>query len=379
MTDTIYLDNAATSFPKAPGTAEAVMRAICSPMGNPGRASHKESIDSSRILFEVRELVSRYFSFPASERILYTSGATESINIAVQGLVHENDTIVTTVMEHNAVARLLRHLEAVKGVHIEFLPSDEDGRVILEEAQRLIDRISPDLAVFTGESNVNGVMNPVEGLMDIFEERDIPYCIDAAQLTGDAVIDLSAMSCGSYCCSAHKGLLGPTGVGLLMLGTSCAPEPLVYGGTGSASSSDLQPLGLPDRYESGTRDFHGISGLKASLEYILAHPELMQDKHRMTALLYERLSSYDHLRMISPGANRGSVLSIQFTEHDLSETAHILDSRHVAQRMGMHCAPWAHEHIGTYASGGTIRLSPGPFTTEAEIDLLCTYIETELL
>ncbi len=364
----IYLNNGATSYPKAPGVAQAVFVALSQEMGNANRSSHRSSIDASRLLFEVREQIASYFSFHSSDRIIFTSGSTEALNIAINGLLTEEMRVLTTPMEHNSVSRPLRVLQHEKGIKIDLVSCDSYGTILLKALTNRIESNHFDLFIFTGESNVTGAINPINDILPILEDHRIPYIIDGAQITGDTSIDLSAMHYGIFCCSAHKGLLGPTGVGIMIIGDQVNPRPLIYGGTGSKSDSDTQPEFLPDQYESGTLNLHGIAGLKAALEYLLNRSDRYSIKRENSDHLYSALKSISEINLFSPPHNRGSVVSFTIKRNQTSDITEFLNSRGFAIRSGMHCSPWAHEHLGTLEEGGTLRVSPGLFTTKDEID-----------
>ena len=364
----IYFDNAATSFPKAPGVAEAVSEALCSPMGNSGRSSHVSSLKASRLLYETRKLAADYFSHPAPERVIFTSGATESLNTAIFGMITKDANILTTMMEHNAVARPLRNLFNHAGMSLVHIHSDNFGYIDLKAFEVLVTEGKFNLVVINGESNVTGTIQPLDRMIELLEARGIPYIIDGAQLTGDVKVDLSGMHRGCYCCSGHKGLLSPAGIGLLILGDACSIDPLLLGGTGSKSDSDIQPDFLPDALESGTRNIHGIAGLRASLSYLLSRADAFRIKHEINEYLFSRLEAIEGIILHSPAEHRGSVISFTCEGYEIDEVTEFLDEEGIACRMGMHCAPWAHNHIGTAEGGGTIRISTGLFTTRDEID-----------
>lgn len=367
----IYLDQAATSYPKAPGVAQAVYESLSSESANANRSSYASAVRSSRLLYRVRKQLSTYFGFPHPERILFSSGATESLNLVIRGMVPQGGSVLVSPMEHNAVSRVLTDLHEQSHCTITSMEADSFGFPDLSAFARQLDLLSPDLTVFTGESNVTGTIFPISQMIELLEARGLSYCIDGAQLTGDMPVGLQAMHHGAFCCSAHKGLLAPTGVGILLLGSGLDPKPLIHGGTGSQSDSDRQPAILPDRYESGTPNIHGITGLQAALTYLLAHGRrLYAQKREISEHLYAQLQQFPDIRIHSPEHGRGSVISWTHARLSVSDIAAVFDREQVAQRMGMHCAPWAHRHIGTYDGGGTIRFSTGSETTREEIDHL---------
>jgi selenocysteine lyase/cysteine desulfurase len=364
---TVYLDHAATSFPKAPGVAQHVAHALSSPTGNPGRSADTPSVEASRLMHRVRSLAAEFFNVDESKHVIFTSGATEGLNCALHGLLEPSGTVVTTPIEHNAVARPLRTIRA----HITTVQADDQGIPDLDAVYTILKRRRPELFIFNAESNVTGAISPVQELIEVSEALEVPYLIDGSQLTGDQDIDLSSMRHGMFCCSAHKGLLGPTGVGFMIVSEQLRPRSLIQGGTGSDSGADLQPSFLPDSYESGTPNIHGIAGMEPAFRYLLDNNmEIYQAKSSISAYMFSRLHSLqDDVAIQSPLNNRGSIVSFSPKHMDMAEVSYRLTQQKIIHRMGMHCAPWAHNHIGTYTQGGTIRFSVGHTTTKKEIDV----------
>ncbi|MGM0431272.1 MAG: aminotransferase class V-fold PLP-dependent enzyme [Spirochaetota bacterium] len=365
----IYLDNAATSFPKAPGVSQAVYHALNQETANANRSSYDSAVAASKLLYSTRKLVADYFRVAEPKYVIFTSGATEGLNTVIQGILSPGATVLTTPAEHNAVARPLRYLQQEQHIEIRWAACDRFGRLQLAEVEQELSQHRPDLFVWTAQSNVTGAQNPVAELITLCERLKVPYLIDGAAAAGDLPIDLSQMAHGAFCCSAHKGLLAPTGLGLMMLSENLLPEPLMQGGTGSRSQFDLQPDFLPDAYESGTRNIHAIAGLQASMRYLTETPTLPAQQQKITDYLYEQLSQlHSKITILSPELHRGCVISFLPVDIDLGEFSLELQDNGIAHRMGLHCAPWTHHHTGTLKTGGTIRLSPGPFTTVSEID-----------
>lgn len=361
----IYLDHAATSFPKAPGVADAVHAALCSPMGNPGRSAHMSSLVSSELLYDTRLLLCEYFGFPYAERVLFTSGATEGLNLIIQGLVRKKMRILTTPMEHNSCARVIERVCSRTGSVYRFTPCDRYGRIDLDSLKAEL--AESNLFVFTALSNVTGILNDLPGIISLCESLQVPYCIDAAQAAGVTPIDAEAMRIGAIAFSGHKGLLGPTGTGAVLLGPHLDPEPLVFGGTGSLSDSEQQPEHLPDRYQSGTQNFCGIAGLKAALTQLAASSGHYEQLRSVTGQLYDLLRSVKAIELYSPPGSL-SIVSFRPTEMDLSELGRRLQEEGVEHRMGYHCSPWAHRYLKTTVYGGLIRLSVSHSTAIEELE-----------
>ncbi len=372
----IYLNNAATSFPKAPGVAEALFAQVSSMGGNPGRAglgsALGSSLDADRLLLAAREALCRLIGVPDaySERMIFTKNATEAINIVLLGIVQPGDTVVTSSLEHNAVMRPLRWLEKTRGTKILVIRCDEGGTPDRADLAAALAR-SPNLAVFTMASNVSGALLPWEELARLFRKAGSLVCLDASQAIGH--MEISAASDIDYLCfPGHKGLLGPTGTGCLYIAGDTIPEALIRGGTGSRSDLEIQPGELPDRFEAGTQNLPGAAGLLAATAFLASKgvKTIGARESALTERLIGGLGAISGIRVHGPlpGFPRAPVVSISSERPPLDELARGLDLRGIAVRMGLHCAPAAHRSIGTFSTGGTIRFSPGFFTTEAEID-----------
>jgi len=362
----IYLDNAATSHPKAPGVAEAVARCLTEGAGSPGRASHALARAASRLQFQAREAVAALLGLPAPERLVFTRNATEALNLALLGSLGPGATVALSSLEHNAVMRPLRHLEATRGVRLLVIPFDAQGRPDPAALEAALGQ-GPDLMVLTAGSNVTGALTPVDELAARCRALGVPLCVDASQTAGHLPMPADVRYLAF---SGHKGLLGPGGTGALYLGPGADPRPLVLGGTGSRSESEDQPEFLPDRFESGTPNLPGLAGLRAAAEYLSARDA--GSGHALATLTDTLLRGLLALPGVAapgpePGAARAPVVSITVHGRDLGELALELDRRDICTRVGLHCAPAAHRSLGTFAGGGTLRFSPGFATTAGEI------------
>jgi len=362
----IYLDNAATSWPKAPGVAEAVARSLDEPFGNPGRGIHAGAVSADRLVYEARTTAARLFLFADSARLVFTAGTTHSLNLVLRGTLRSGASVAVSALEHDSVMRPIRALQKERGVSVHVFRDRDAFQEIVKER--------PDLLLFTSASNVTGEMFPFPEMAKTASRvsPDTLIGIDAAQSAGEIPIDLGSFPFDFFCVSPHKGLLGPAGLGLLFLGPRAAPEPLVYGGTGSDSESEEQPGFLPDRYESGTMNLPGIAGLLAATRYVLGTGvEVLARKRKQGAeRLRQEISGLPGFRIHGPARaeDRLSILSLTHERIPLDELARMLDERGIACRHGLHCAPAAHRAIGTLSAGGTVRLSPGPFTSSADVD-----------
>lgn len=367
----IYLDNAATSFPKAPGVARAVADALESPLGNAGRTSAMPGLAAQRIAFEAREALAAFLGAPDSKRIVFTKNATEALNLAIMGSVPRGGLIAMSSLEHNSVARPARRLQLEREVEILTFACDGLGRPDMKSLEAAIGA-SPDLLIVTAASNVTGAILPFAEIVARCRAAKIPVVVDGSQAVGHIPIALGELLPSAFCFAGHKGLLGPEGIGALWLGEDFSPEPLLWGGTGSDSASLRQPRDLPDRYEAGTQNAPALAGLIASLRFLVdtGIEEVERREASMRDHLAQGLAELPRLRLYGPGSGVRSVPLLSFTADNITpgEIALELGRRGIVVRQGLHCAPSTHKTLGTLDHGGTVRLSPGYMTSEAEVD-----------
>lgn len=366
----IYLDNAATSFPKAPGVAEAVAASIIALPGSVGRASHPLAREAARVLYYVRNQAATFLGLPHPERLVFTRNATEGLNIVIRGCLGQGGRVLVSDLEHNSVMRPLRYLESTVGLRVDILHLDPEGRPDPLELPTQLG-LRPDLLVLTGASNVSGALPPVSEILAAAHSHGVPVLVDASQLAGHAPADFSQMGADYLVLPGHKGLLGPAGTGILWLAPGRDVPALIHGGTGSASDREIQPEILPDRLEAGTHNLASLAGLGAALGWLSAQG-LARIAHREAELclaLFEGLEGLPGLRILGPGRGRPRTALISLVSDilPLDELALALDRQGIATRMGLHCAPLAHRSLGSLARGGALRLSPGPFTTDEDI------------
>lgn len=369
----IYLDNAATSWPKPPGVAEAMAGALTRAGGNPGRAGHRLSLASGHIMYDVREALAEFFGAPDPLRVIFTQNATHALNLALHGLLRPGARVVCTSMEHNGVMRPLRALERA-GVEVVVVPCGTDG---LLPVDLLAAAVTPGtaLVVVNHASNVTGTIAPVAEAAEVAWRAGALLLVDAAQSAGALEIDMGRMGIDLLAFAGHKGLLGPSGTGGLLLGERVDPRrlaSLMQGGTGSRSEQEVQPEDLPDKYESGTPNFVGIAGLGAGLAYVRERgvAAIRADEMALVERLRDGLLRLPAVTVYGPAdpERRVGVVSFTVGAVPVSEIGFALDDEfEVMTRIGLHCAPAAHRTIGTLP-GGTVRLAPGPFTTAAEVD-----------
>jgi cysteine desulfurase/selenocysteine lyase len=368
----IYLDNAATSWPKPPGVLDAIREALEESGGNPGRSGHRLSIRAARIVYGCRENLAAYFNLADPLRLIFTPNATYSINLALKGFLKAGDSVVTTCLEHNAVMRPLRYLEQ-QGVVVKIAPVSINGTIDENGLAALIDSTTR-LVVLTQASNVSGAILAVERLSTLAHQKGARVLVDAAQSAGVIPIDIQKSQIDFLAFTGHKELLGPTGIGGLAVHPDIGAawlNPLVQGGTGSRSESEYQPEDWPDKFEAGTSNLIGIAGLNAGLKFVreMGPEAVYAHSRRLRSLLWEGLSVIRGVRLYGPADPAKSVAIVSFTlaGKSVSEIGFRLDEDHaILTRVGLHCAPAAHRTLGTFPEG-TVRLSPGLFTTIEDI------------
>ncbi|HKI33227.1 MAG TPA: aminotransferase class V-fold PLP-dependent enzyme [Gemmataceae bacterium] len=369
----IYLDNAATSWPKPAVVAQAIGQFLETSAANPGRSGHRLSLAAARVVYNLREALAEFFGLEDPLRLVFTSGVTESVNLALRGLLRPGDHVVTSPIEHNAVMRPLRALER-EGVRLTIVPGTANGCLRLGDLELSL-RPETRLVVLNHASNVSGTILPVAEVGAITRRQGKLLLVDAAQTAGVLPIDMKAMNVDLLAFSGHKGLLGPTGTGGLAIGERVDVRdmaPLKRGGTGSRSEFEEQPDFLPDKYEAGTPNSVGLAGLAASLDFLRQRGTEALRRHEMTLTgqLLEGLRAISGVRVFGPcdPARQVAVVSFTLTGRHVSDIALQLDEEHgVLCRPGLHCAPAAHRTLGSFPEG-TVRFSPGAFTTAKEVE-----------
>jgi len=366
----IYLDNAATSWPKPEIVYATMDKFLREKGGNPGHGSHSLAMAAKQVVDEARVVIARFIGAPEPERVIFTLNCTDSMNMAVKGLLKPGDEVITSTLEHNALLRPLRRMES-QGVKVTWLKPEAGGAVKEEEIERAITPRTRLIAMIHA-SNVNGVIQPVRKYGQLARRYNLTLLVDAAQTVGHIPVNVQDEAIDLLAFSGHKGPLGPPGVGVLYMGPRVNLETLKEGGTGVASESETQPEVLPNKYESGTLNSQGIAGLGAGVKFIIENgqPELAEKEDRLTRKLIEGLSSIPGLSLFSAkGAEQAPLVSFNLKGYDPGEVGAILDQAFdIKVRSGLHCAPLAHKTLGTFPKG-SVRISPGIFNTDKEIDL----------
>lgn len=375
----IYLDNGATSYPKAPGVAESMSDYILNIGTNVGRGAYNMSYKAENIVYETRELVCQLFNFNKPENVIFTKNITESINILIKTLLKEGDHVIVSSMEHNAVMRPLNSLQG----KIEYTKCECNilGELNIEN---LIESIQANTKaiIMTHASNVCGTILALEKVGQICKDNNLFFIIDSAQTAGFLDINFIDLNADAIAFTGHKSLLGPQGMGGFIVNDKMVKEMTTFieGGTGSLSDLEVQPDYMPDRFESGTLNIPGIYGLHTSLKYLLDYGlnNIRENEIQLLDEFLEGLSRIQNIRLVGKKTSGGrtAVVSIDFTNNDNGLVAHELSKEYnIMTRSGMHCAPSAHKTLGTFPQG-TVRFSLSHFTTLEEIRFTLKCIDT---
>ena len=364
----IYLDNAATTRPKPPGVAEAVVHAMAD-YGNCGRGAHSEALSAARTVYAVRQQAAALFGCPRADHVAFTPNSTQALNIAICGLLGPGDHVISTDLEHNSVLRPLYRLRQ-QGGSVDFVPADHNGRLDYGAFERLL-RPETRAVVCTHASNLTGNAVNIGRVGAIAHVHGLIFLVDASQTAGVLPIDMEAQQIDLLCFTGHKSLMGPQGTGGLCLGENVALRPWKVGGTGVQTYNPAQPEQLPTRLEAGTLNGHGIAGLSAALDYIrMVGMETIREKEEaLMRRFYEGVSTIPGVTVYGDfAAPRTAVVALNIRDYDSGEVSDALAQDYgIATRPGAHCAPRMHRALGTERQGA-VRFSFGWFNTEHEID-----------
>ncbi len=368
----IYLDNAATSFPKPAVVLEAMTDYLQHYGGSPGRSAHAFSIKAARELFNTREMLASFFNAPSSDRVIFSLNATHALNMAIHGIVRKGGHVIISGMEHNSVVRPLRFLEQTGYISLSVLSCNIEGAFDFIELERAF-KANTQLVITQHASNVSGTVFPIREIGKRCRQHKVPYMVDAAQSAGSLKVDMKNDCIDLLAFTGHKHLMGPTGTGGLLINSTIDIEPFVRGGSGSSSELEEHPLFYPDRMEAGTPNIMGIIGLQAALRFIQEHDmvKMHAGQMKLSAALREAIGSHDRIHVIHQSSDTIGLPIVSFTIEGMqsSEIALLLDREFgIMTRAGLHCAPLAHKSLGSFP-GGTLRMSLGYYTTAKEIEL----------
>jgi cysteine desulfurase family protein len=372
----IYLDNAATTHPKPPGVAAAVCAAM-ERFGNSGRGAHDDALEASRAIYALREKLAQLFGCPRPERVCFTANSTQALNTALFGLFGPGDHILSTDLEHNSVLRPLYRLRQ-QGAQVDFLPADRQGRLDWDDLARLV-RPNTRGIVCTHASNLTGDAVELERVGAFARSRGLTFVVDASQTAGLLPIDMARQQIDVLCFTGHKSLYGPQGTGGLCVGEGVDIRPLLTGGTGVQSYRESQPEEYPTRLEAGTLNSHGLAGLSAALDFLLAlGPDAVRAHDLALARrFYSRVRTLPGVRVYGDweAELRAPIVSLNLGGEDSAAVSDQLAQRFsIATRPGAHCAPRLHRALGTQEQGA-VRFSWSYFSTEAETDAAARAVE----
>ena len=365
----IYLDNAATTMRKPQEVIDAVMLAMGS-MGNAGRGVNDASLSASRLIYDTRERLCRMFGGTDPRQVVFTCNSTESLNIAIRGLLNPGDHVITTMLEHNSVLRPLYDLEA-KGTGLTIIESGRSGNFDIEDMKRAV-RPETKMIVCTNGSNLTGNYVELKPIGEFARERGILFVVDASQTAGVFPIDVEDMKIDVLCFTGHKGLLGPQGTGGMYVREGVNIRPLKAGGTGVQTYSKSQPVQMPTALEAGTLNGHGIAGLHAALGYIEEHgiDAIRKREQGLMRRFYEGVKDIENVTVYGDfdTMDRCAIVTLNIGDYDSSEVSdELLTEYGISTRSGGHCAPLMHEALGTVEQGA-VRFSFSHYNTEEEVD-----------
>lgn len=369
----IYLDNGATSFPKPKEVNDAVYDFMINNGTSSGRGAYKKAMESDFIIYECRKLIGELFNFKNPKKVIFTSNVTESINMVLRGMLKEHDHVITSSLEHNAVWRTLKTLEKEKNIDISKAKCDKEGLTKAEDVERLI-KSNTKLIIFTGASNVIGTIQPIGDIGKIARKNKIPFIVDGAQLCGCYPVDVCKDNIDILTFTGHKSLLGPMGTGGIIINCDYDIESIKSGGTGGDSAYEYQVDYYPNKLETGTLNVAGICGLRAGVKFLIKEKiEKIYEKEKyLTDYTLESLSKVKDIEIYGPKDSEKitPVISFNIKNKKAEDVAYILDDKYdIMVRAGLHCAPCAHEIIGT-KDIGTVRISIGYFNKKEDIDRL---------
>ncbi|MBE6788238.1 MAG: aminotransferase class V-fold PLP-dependent enzyme [Ruminococcaceae bacterium] len=376
----LYFDNAATSYPKPAEVSNAIYSCITKFGGNPGRSGHKMSINAAKIVYNMRENVASFFGIDDCEQVILTKNCTESLNIAIFSVMKHGGNAIISNFEHNSVIRPLEYLKKsgicdYKIANVSF----ENPEITAYEFKKLID-LNTKMIICTHASNVTGKIAPIKEISEICRQKNIIFCLDASQTAGIIPINMQSDNIDVLCCPGHKALFGPTGTGLLIANKKIKLSPIIFGGTGSLSTSYEQPDFLPDLLESGTVNVPGAAGISAGISFInrVGIQNIYSHELKLLKRFYGKAIKKPKIIVYSgvPEENKNvATISFGVKGKTSTEISQYLDRKNIAVRGGLHCSPLAHKFLDT-TNTGTVRASFSIFNTEKEIDYLCNVLDS---
>ncbi|WNC14837.1 aminotransferase class V-fold PLP-dependent enzyme [Brevibacillus brevis] len=374
----IYLDNAASTWPKPPNVKEMMAEVIDDFAANPGRGGHALAMKASKTVFRARVQLSRLFGIQNPNNLFFYMNATQALNQAIKGFLKPGDHVISSSIEHNSVRRPLEYMHRTSGVDVTYVGPRENHLFDLEDFEKAI-KPNTRLLVVSHASNLTGVILPVADLGAMAKQHGIAFLVDASQSAGVLPIHVEEMNIDMLAFPGHKGLYGPQGTGALYVRDDIDLVPLIHGGTGSQSEAVDQPTTRPDRYESGTANTVGLAGLLAGVTYVMEKgvDNIRRHEWELVKRTITALEKISGVEVYGPGVDieRVGVVSFNIAGVDASEVSFILDQQYgIATRSGYHCTPLGHQTAGTEARGA-VRVSYGIFNTEADVETLIQAVQ----
>ena len=365
----IYMDNAATTMHKPQAVIDAVIAAMSS-MGNAGRGANEASLSASRVIYDTRDKLCQFFGAENPRQIVFTNNSTESLNIAIKGLLNPGDHVITTMLEHNSALRPLYEMEK-KGVKLTIIRSNEKGTFDLKDME---DAICPEtkMVICTNGSNLTGNYIDIEKVGEMAHKHGLLFVVDASQTAGVFPIDVQRMQIDVLCFTGHKGLLGPQGIGGMYVREGLAVRPLKCGGSGVQTYSKTHPAEMPTALEAGTLNGHGIAGLGAAVDYLneTGIDVVREKEQRLMRKFYEGVKEIPDVKVYGDFStfDRCAIVALNIGDFDSSEVSDALLTEYgISTRPGGHCAPLMHEALGTVEQGA-VRFSFSHYNTDEEVD-----------
>ncbi|TYA12410.1 aminotransferase class V-fold PLP-dependent enzyme [Paenibacillus faecis] len=374
----IYLDHAATSWPKPASVGKAMLEILNGPSANSGRGNYGMALQAGRTLFQTRAKLAELFHIDNPNDLIFTSNTTEALNLALKGSLRSGDHAIATMVEHNSVRRPLEYLKRTRNISVDYITVNPDGNLDLEQMAKAF-RPNTKLVVCAHSSNLLGCILPIREMGELAHKHGALFVVDAAQTAGGYPIDVQTMGIDLLAFPGHKGLMGPQGTGGLYIHPDVDLEPLMHGGTGSQSEALEMPTVRPDRYEAGTQNAVGIAGLGAGVDYVLEHSvaAIYEHEWQLTQKLIPALLTIKGVSVLGPGLDlpRTGIVAFTLEGRDASEVAFLLDRKYgIAVRAGYHCTPLGHMTAGT-TQGGAVRASFGYTTTTEEVEQLILAVQ----
>ena len=373
----IYLDNAATTLHKPEQVIDAVVNAMRT-QGNASRGAHGATLSASRVVYDARVKIAKFFNFDKASNVIFTCNSTEALNIAINGTIKAGDKVVSTDTEHNSVLRPLYHLKKTKNIDLQFIPVDVNGVLSIDDAKKIIDD-KTKVVVINHISNLTGNVNDIKTISKITHDANAILIVDGSQSAGTMPVDVKDLGIDIYCFTGHKGLFGPQGTGGLLVKEGIEVSAFKRGGSGVKTYEEEQPSDYPTRLEAGTLNSHGIAGLSAAIDFLneVGVENIQKKERELTEYFYNEVTKIDGIKVYGNFNSRGScnepvehaaIVSLNVKDYDSGEVSDALSNDYgIATRPGAHCAPRLHIALGTKQQGA-VRFSFSYFTTKEELD-----------